>query len=151
MRLPWTRRKQEIRDRYTEKVARIPIKARRSSLPEIRYSPEPANGTFEANVRTPAWFGDLLKQVWNADTLEKQLLSPLADWRPRTREEIAWEDAVVWIERTHAAREEWPWPAWADYSSDDPPARYPGVGFPLDDEFSPSLLPYRGRGEKGAG
>jgi hypothetical protein len=143
-------------ERYAPKLVQIPIKIDRS----LTYSPEPANNAFTGDLRTElrtelhAWYGDVLKQVWDSDTLAKQMYGG-GGWRPLSPEQRAWDSAVAWIERTREAREEWPWPVWEDYESMQPGRRYPGVGFPFDDDdfsdVSPSLLPYRGRGEKGAG
>lgn len=113
-------------------MARIPIKLGKSLFkppvvgkpPVVEYNPEPANSL-------PA-YTIALKEVWDSDILRAQMYgaSPFIKWDP---ERWAWQQAVEHAQRISAAREEWPWPDFADHHVTDEAldrSRYYGrVGF----------------------
>lgn len=71
---------------------------------------------------TAATFSSVMKDVWNSQTLLNQFYGDMVNYYSRTPEQIAWQDAVAWIEQRKFPKPdpvdaEWPWPS-RDYVRD---------------------------------
>lgn len=104
MRLPWdsVALHKEIHRSFSVPARRG---RRKTSLPEL-----PRRGV-------AALFTGALKEVWSKQVLMNQLYGARAEFLARDPMDVAWDEAVVSIERRRAASAEWPWPARPAYLS----------------------------------